>query len=277
MSFDIIVPIYNARPAVSDCLRSLEKHSDAATVVLIDDASTDSELKPLLASFADNNGWQLITHISNQGFVFSANEGLRHSNNDTILLNSDTLVTSGWLREYDACRRAIANLATASPFSNNATICSFPQFMKNNRIPVSIDILAKIIRESHTPLYPEIPTAVGFCMLITQQAIDQVGLLDENTFGKGYGEENDFSMRAREIGMRNVLCDTAFIAHIGSCSFSEMAVKPDTKVMQKVLAKHPMYMKIVRDYITSDPLKPLRQNILKAILVQRPDLFREIF
>ena len=44
-------------------------------------------------------------------------------------------------------------------------------------------------------LFPDIPTAHGFCMYIKREAIDDLGLFDEETFGKGYGEENDFSYR----------------------------------------------------------------------------------
>jgi GT2 family glycosyltransferase len=276
MTFDVIVPIYNAHGAVADCLKTLERHSRGARVVLINDASTDVAIRSTLESFAARNAWSLISHSENKGFVGSANEGLRYSRNDTVLLNSDTLVTDGWLDRLAECRETVKDLATATPFSNNATICSFPHLMRNNRIATDIDLLATIIRESHLPTYPEIPTAVGFCMLVTQDAIDRIGVFDEETFGKGYGEENDFSLRAAAAGMKNVLCDSAFIAHRGNCSFSEVGLKADAATMHKLLAKYPAYLETVIAYIKADPLYRLRQNILNAVKEKAALLWNEV-
>ena len=64
-------------------------------------------------------------------------------------------------------------------------------------------------------LFPDIPTAHGFCMYIKREAIDDLGLFDEETFGKGYGEENDFSYRCLQAGYRHLLCDNTYILHKG--------------------------------------------------------------
>ena len=61
----------------------------------------------------------------------------------------------------------------------------------------------------------ELPTAVGFCMLITRRCIDAVGWFDQGNFPRGYGEENDFSLRAIEQGFRNLLCADVYVAHQG--------------------------------------------------------------
>lgn len=42
----------------------------------------------------------------------------------------------------------------------------------------------------------EMPTGVGFCMGINWDVWKNIGSFDEDRFGKGYGEENDWCMRA---------------------------------------------------------------------------------
>jgi GT2 family glycosyltransferase len=109
------------------------------------------------------------------------------------------------------------------------------------------------------------PTAVGFCMAISLRAISRIGLFDEATFGRGYGEENDFCQRAEKAGMRNVLCDDAYVVHHGGASFGPLGLKPDQNSMNRLLARHPDYMRKVSEFIETDPLKVRRQQILDCL------------
>jgi hypothetical protein len=90
-------------------------------------------------------------------------------------------------------------------------------------------------------------------------------LFDAETFGVGYGEENDFSMRAQLAGMRNVLCDDVYVVHLGGRSFGPLGLKPDETSMQKLLALHPSYLEQVQEFITSDPLARRRHALLNAL------------
>ena len=102
-------------------------------------------------------------------------------------------------------------------------------------------------------------------MAISLRAIKEVGLFDEDSFGRGYGEENDFSRRAVSAGFRNVLCDDAYVVHHGGKSFGPLGLKPDEKSMQSLLAKHPDYQEIVTGFIKSDPLAVRRREILDCL------------
>ena len=102
-------------------------------------------------------------------------------------------------------------------------------------------------------------------MAISRRAIEQLGLFDEIAFGRGYGEENDFSMRAVAAGMKNVLCDNAYVAHHGGSSFTPLGLQPDQDSMQRLLGKHPGYLALVEDFIQSDPLSRHRQVLIDAI------------
>lgn len=271
----IIVPVFNAFEHLGPCLGSLARTVPANTpVILIDDASTDRRVLPLLQAWADNavGSRKLITQPQNRGFVATANHGMRWAETDVVLLNSDTEVTTGWLQRLADCLASDPIIATATPWSNNGEIVSIPAFCRSNEPPSDPDSVAVSIASCGTPVYPDVPTAVGFCMAISLTAISQVGLFDEATFGHGYGEENDFCQRATIAGFRNVLCDDAYVVHHGGASFKPLGLKPDEQSMQRLLAKHPDYQKEIEEFIQADPLAPRRKEILACLERSHPGM-----
>ena len=111
------------------------------------------------------------------------------------------------------------------------------------------------------PTYPDLPTGVGFCLYIRRALIDAIGIFDP-AFGKGYGEENDFCLRAAQAGFRNVLCDDAFVVHLGERSFAGRKAELGSRNMALLLERHPHYLDLVHAYIAADPLRPLRAAAL---------------
>ena len=264
----IIVPVFNAFEVLVPCLRSIERTVPSETrVLLIDDASTDPRVRPLLEAWVAESAQQsrLLVHEQNQGFVCTANHGMSLATADLVLLNSDTEVTNGWLQRLARCLDSNSDIATATPWSNNGEIVSIPGFCKVNPPPARPDEVAATIADCGTPSYPEMPTAVGFCMAISSRAIEAIGDFDEQAFGRGYGEENDFCSRAGEAGMRNVLCDDAYVIHHGGASFSPLGLKPGEESMQRLLAKHPGYQQKVSEFIRMDPLATRRQELLACL------------
>ena len=264
----IIVPVFNAFEKLEACLDSISRTVPPDTrVLLIDDASTDTRIRPLLQSWVNEAKpvRRLLVHGVNKGFVATANHGMRLADTDVVLLNSDTGVTPGWLQSLADCLDSDDSIATATPWSNNGEIVSLPKFCVCNPVPRDPDVIASIIKSCGQASYPEMPTAVGFCMAISLRAIKLTGLFDEATFGLGYGEENDFCQRAEQAGLRNVLCDDAYVVHHGGASFGPLGLKPDEDSMQKLLAKHPDYLRKVSEFIKTDPLQPRRQQILDCL------------
>ena len=259
------MPIFNAFETTQSAINELLRFNFNDDVLLIDDASTDKRIVSLFQELPDS--WNVISNQKNLGFVKTANIGLRNSSCHSVLLNSDTLVTPNWLEKFKQAIEAINNLGTATPWSNNAEICSLPRTLVVNPIPDDLNELALEMDSKHIPTYPDLPTGVGFCMLITSQAKEQVGYFDEETFGWGYGEENDYSLRVSEKGLRNVLIDNCYIAHVGNQSFKEKDLKPDQNTMNRLLGKHPKYQEQIQKFIENDPLAELRRSIIDKITV----------
>ena len=264
----IIVPVFNALEQLEACLSSITRTVASDTqVLLIDDASTDRRVQALLQAWVGEEKpyRRLLKHETNKGFVVTANQGMRLANTDVVLLNSDTEVTTGWLQHLADCLDSDHMIATATPWSNNGEIVSIPEFCVANPVPENPDGIASVIASCGHPVYPAMPTAVGFCMAISLSAIKHVGLFDEESFGLGYGEENDFCQRAEQAGFRNVLCDDAYVVHHGGASFGPLGLKPDANSMQRLLAKHPDYHRKVSEFIQTDPLAERRQEILACL------------
>lgn len=262
----VIVPVFNALEHVKVCLLSIHNASPHAPVLVIDDGSTDEAVRTFLQSWAaQSDRHELQTRAINKGFVATVNQGMRHSGGDVILLNSDTQVSRGWFESLGRCLAEVSDIATATPWTNNGEIASFPKLCESHSIPEDLDAIARVFRASGPPEYPEIPTAVGFCMAISRSAIDRVGLFDEKIFGRGYGEENDFSLRAASAGMHNVLCDDAYVAHRGQASFGPLGLAPGPESMQRLLERHPGYLDMISAYIEQDPLAPRRQVLATAL------------
>lgn len=267
---DVVVPIHDARDHVVRCVASVLRHARGDwRLVLVDDASRDPALVRWLDDLAARSARvELLRNEENRGFVASANRGLRHAaGRDVVLLNSDTVVTRGFLARLAACAYATADTGLVSPLTNNGTICSIPRSCEANEIPPELGIegLAALVRRASLRLRPEIITAVGFCMYVRAEVIERVGLFDEAAFGRGYGEENDYSLRARAAGFRVRLCDDLFVAHAGSASFGATNAAGERAGNLAMERLHPSYHADVQRFLREDPIAPARAPILRAL------------
>ncbi len=262
---DIVIPVYNALEDLKICVESIKKHTDLTLdrLVFIDDRSPDENVYAYLKSI-EAPGIIVLQNEENQGFSGSVNRGLEFSDRDVLLLNTDTIVTARWVDKIVACAYSDPAIGTVTPFSNNATLCSIPNFCQENTVPygLSIDEYAQVIEERSMRTYPRITVAVGFCMFIKREVVDHVGLFDKETFKKGYGEENDFCWRAEQMGYYHVLCDDTYIYHSGSASF----ISDEKKALiaeheQIVLERYPKQHQRNAEYVRDNPHQYLRSNV----------------
>ncbi|GIX34519.1 MAG: hypothetical protein KatS3mg126_0298 [Lysobacteraceae bacterium] len=267
----VVVPVYNAAAALRDCLAALEQTlGPQDRVLLADDASTDPEVPRLCAAYAARSRAEVryVRRARNLGFVGNVNLAFAETaGDDVVLLNSDTLPTPGWLaRMAEAAARA-PDAATLTPWSNHAEICSFPEFCKPAPVP-DADARLRLARAAASldelPL-PELPTGVGFAMFVRRRALEQLGDFDAATFGRGYGEENDFCLRAAAHGWRNLFCPTAYVAHLGGASFAATGHAPGGENLRRLLIRYPDYNARVAAFILADPLRPYRERLAKAL------------
>ena len=270
---DVIIPVYAGLEETRRCLDSVLAFPQctAHEIVVIDDCSPEPAISAWLDGLADSGAITLLKNPLNMGFVNAVNRGMvLHPDRDVVLLNSDAEVHGDWLDRLHRYAATDPLIGSVTPFSNNATICSYPKIMRDNPLPQDWPLAAldELFAEVNAERSVEIPTAVGFCMYITRRCLEQVGYFDAAAFKRGYGEENDFSMRAREIGFRHLLAADVFVYHRGRVSFGAES-QPLCAEAQRILERrHPLYAPLVSDFCARDPARLLRRRIDAARLAR---------
>jgi len=225
---DVVVCVHNALDDVRECLESVVRCSSPPWRLIVVDDGSDAPTASFLEGFAASHGAEMIRNPSARGYTVAANQGLRASRGDAvILLNSDTVVTIGWLEGLVACAESDERIGLVGPLSNCASWQSVPEVADgadwaNNPLPEGIgpDQMASLLADEAGPTYPRMPFLNGFCLLIRRRVLDAIGLFDEETFGPGYGEENDYILRARAAGFELALADDVYVVHRQSKSYS---------------------------------------------------------
>ena len=232
----VLVPVYRGLDEVRACVESVRRHGarQPFELLIINDDSPEPEVVHYVESLTEMQAPPGAPHLtvlhnsSNLGFVATVNIGFERSAGDVVILNADTVVTDGWLdRMCDTARRE-PDVATVTPLTNFGSICTVPTELIDAFDLASgspkIDECAAFIGDRGLGRLPEVITGVGFCMLVTRDALDRCGPFDVETFGRGYGEEVDFCLRATRLGFRHLVEDRTFVYHRGAVSFGDERV-----------------------------------------------------
>ena len=256
----IVMPVYNAYDHVVRTCESVLRHATGDwELIAVDDCSPDPRINKYLSDLAEGRAEiKLITNSVNGGFVVTANNGMRAADpeSDIVLLNSDVEVTEGFLRKMQDVAFCTPKVNIVTPFSNNATIFSIPDPAQDNPLPAgfSVEGMQSLVNSASLRLRLEMPTAVGFCMYIPREIVKFIGYLDEISFGRGFGEENDYCERAKRNGFKVRICDDLFIFHAGKSSFGAEGHALSRKNGEILEGKHPGYNAAVARFISVDPL-----------------------
>ncbi len=262
---DVVVPVHGDEAATRACFQALLSHDPGTPmrVVVIEDASPEPGIVRLLEELAGQRRIALIRNPGNLGFVRSVNIGMAaHSGRDVVLLNADTVVAPGWLARLRkaACRET--GTGTVTPWSNDATICSYPA--ANSPTPLTgldIGALDRLVARTLPDATCPIPTAVGFCMYIRRACLAQTGWFDADAFGTGYGEENDFCLRASALGWRHLIALDVFVGHIGGGSFGAAKQARINAALAVLESRYPGYDADIQAFIAANPLRDARQRL----------------
>ncbi len=216
MRCDIIIPVWNQLEYTRDCVTSIINNTDDVDygVVIIDNAS-DGQTRMYLDSLVTGAGsrFRVIRKECNVGFVKAVNEGMRISGAPYVcVLNNDTLVTKGWLKEMLDIAGSRKDIGLVNPSSNNLG--------QRPSEGESVDLFAQRLKaESGNSI--ELGAAIGFCMLIKKELIDRIGYFDE-VYGMGNFEDTDYSRRSIKEGYRCVRACGAYVCHREGSSFKKI-------------------------------------------------------
>ncbi|WP_234730695.1 glycosyltransferase [Acidocella facilis] len=266
----IIMPVYRGleetRAALASARRALPP---GARLIVVDDATPEPALAALLNRAAKRGQIELLRHEANRGFCDAVNTGLGAAkNHDVILLNSDVLVPKDAFATLREVAYAAPCIGTVTPLSNEATLCSYPDPAGGNAMPdlAGATRLDRLAHKTNGLGWAEIPTGVGFCLYIRHDCLQQTGALRTALFAQGYGEENDFCLRARHLGFASVAALGAYVAHRGGVSFrgaTQALMRRNQAVLEQLF---PGYRALIEAASAADALAPARAALDAARL-----------
>jgi hypothetical protein len=91
--------------------------------------------------------------------------------------------------------------------------------------------------------------------------LHDVGALDAAVFGKGYGEETDFCLRARHRGWSHRLAADVFVYHSGGVSFGGRRAALLDRSNRLINLRHPGYDGFIASFLAQDPLHAVRRRL----------------
>jgi len=254
----VVIPFYRGIEETRICLESvIANNFSNYRILVINDQSPEDRLVKYLEELAHKKRLECITNPKNVGFVQSVNLGMRLAKNaDVILLNSDTEVHGDWAGRLAEHAYSHKKIGTVTPFSNNATICSWPN-LEGSEMVAQLSLVDQAFLKANRGRRVSIPTAVGFCMYVKRNCLDQIGYFDETAFGKGYGEENDFCLKASKKGWIHVHAADVFVFHKGETSFGPHSIEKQ-KAGETIRQRYPSYEQEVANYITKKEIDPYK-------------------
>jgi GT2 family glycosyltransferase/glycosyltransferase involved in cell wall biosynthesis len=249
LSLDVIVCVHNSLDDVRRCLRSvISTLGDRHKLIIVDDGSGEETADFLRRFAAAHNRVDLIRRKNASGYTKAANRGLRKSTADfVILLNSDTQVPKTWLKKLVRAAYSSPDIGIVGPLSNAASWQSVPDILDPtgqlavNKVPAGLTLEdMDLMAESFSPkVLPRVDLANGFCLGIKREVTDRIGLFDEDSFPRGYGEENDFCFRAADAGFGIVVASDCYVFHEKSKSYT--AARRDELALDGSKALRQMY------------------------------------
>lgn len=265
LKISILIPVYNAIDDVIKCIDSVIKYTplnNNINVLVLNDCSPDKNVKYILNKYNHHPFITVKHNFRNKGYTRNVNKGIQLSKErDVILLNSDTIVTPNWIRNLSIAAYSQQNVGTVTAVSNGAGAFSVPKSGLND-IPdhLNIDAISRVV-SSIGGEYIDVPTGNGFCLYIKRDLINDIGSFDEKKFPKGYGEENDFCMRALNNGWHNIIDTKTYIFHKRSASFKESKHALMDSGLRQVKKDYPEYEGAIKAIGGSNTFKNIRESI----------------
>ena len=266
----IVVPVHDAFDETLDCVHSILRHTElggADSLLILDDASTDPRVRAMLEHFEGLAGITVVRNAENLGYTQTVNNGCMLAGaDDVILLNSDTVVSAHWLRNLKVAAYRNDRTGTVTAVSNNAGAFSVPD-PGTNTLPAGFDIdaVARSMVDGTPHLPFEVPTGNGFCLYIKRALIDEIGLFDEVNFPVGYGEENDFCMRAMAAGWANMVDPATYVGHVRTASFGERKQQLAAAGLKRMQEMWPEYAGAIRAMGVSAHFAATRSRIERQL------------
>ena len=218
----IIIVSYNGlHETTAPCLRSIFDKTTVADyeVVVVDNHSSDGTPEFLTELAKGESRLKVVLNSTNRGFAGGNNDGIRAAEGDfLVMLNSDTLVTKGWLEGLTVFLRNNPSAGLVGPVSN--AVGNEQRIHTVGRTPAEILEEGEVWTSRSMGDFFESDRLGFFCIAARREAVEEIGPLDEG-FGLGFYEDDDYCIRVRMAGYKLICLEDVFVYHRGSAVFGK--------------------------------------------------------
>lgn len=248
-SIDIIIPNWNGRKLLAQCIESLQKQTYQDFIVtVVDNGSSDGSVALLEEQYPDV---RYLHFPVNTGFSAAVNAGICNSNSPyLLLLNNDIEVAPDCLEQL---MNEVEHLEEFDFFAlkmvdyhNREFIDGAGDGILRGGVGYRYGTMEKDSEKYMRGC--EVFGACGGAVLYRADFFNEVGLFDEDFFA--YLEDVDLNLRARRLGLRCYYIPSAIVYHIGSAStgskINAMTVKLSTKNNINIIVKNYPFKLLIR-------------------------------
>ena len=223
--------VYGGAEFVPACIESLAGLLVPGEVdgLVLDDCSPDAAWSDTIREQCESSGVGYYRSPRNMGIPRNMNLALLHAKDAgydyVAITNSDVVFPSNLVPSMVSTAASDPTIASVTAWSNHVSSFSLENIDPTRTLGTraGVDRVSALLEHHFGGRAVDIPVGVGFCMLVPVPMVDAVGLFDP-IFGRGYCEEVDWCLRAKEFGFRNVLAPSSFVYHIGNATTKTVGV-----------------------------------------------------
>ena len=209
IDLSIIIVNWNTKDLLAQCLKSLEQTLQRLKmeVYVVDNGSVDRSVELMKEKFPEVI---VIQNPTNLGFAKANNQAMKRSKGKYILLlNPDTQVKEGVVENLTHFMDAHPEVGIAgakllnSDGSKQNSIANLPSLATEllNKSLLRLLFPKTFLGKERNISEPiEVDSIIGACMMVRREAMEQVGLLDEEYFL--FLEETDWCYRLKKAGWK---------------------------------------------------------------------------
>ncbi len=217
----VVVVTYGKLPLTRLCLTSLLSNTPEPPieVIVVDNGSKDGTPAFLEELARRRPEVRPSLNERNLGFAAANNQGLALARSDRLfVLNNDTVVPPRWLDPL-LLRLEDPAVGLVGPVTNRCG--NEAQISAHYRTYGELLRFARDRAREREGQAFDIRTLTMFCVGIRRDVFEGVGPLDER-FEVGLFEDEDYSVRVREAGLRVVCVEDSFVHHFGQGTFGDL-------------------------------------------------------
>lgn len=214
----ILVPVYGNARLCLRCLRSVQAYSPPnVELVIVDDASPDDS-RVVLEAWCRQHATPLHVNAQNLGFPATVNRAAKLAQGELlVILNSDVVVTPGWLEGLCQALRDHPRAGLIGPRGSDTG--DVATLSGQYRTVPELEAFAASLAGRRARRVDKLSL---FCALVPRRHFEATGGLDEG-YDRGMFDDDDLCRALAARGLEVLLCESVFVHHSAGASFRRLS------------------------------------------------------